>query len=664
MMAALNDWNVVDANNNATPPDGWPEFTMQYSEVNDTGRAVQGTVRRFWGDSNGSLNAGGVADAYTLTLNEAYSAYFDGMWFACQIPSSNTGASTIDVNGIGAQAIKARDGSDLTSGTLDAGGIYEFRYDGTNFQLMGTLGSEVGVGQATLTNSNAVDLTDTDVALRTGAVDPDSAQHLEMTLSELQSKSDATTAATLDLNPLGGSVNVGAQSGSGVVDLYANGNPILETNDFGVKLSGVAGNDTGVDAAADSGQAAIFLARNGDQGGTSFKVNATSGAMEIFQTDTAGNEEDLWIAGNRNAAVELYFNNNLRFSTAAGGVQVEQELAVEQTGDAGLDLNRGAQSWELFVQSDDSLLLRDGSLVESFLLATPNAGVTLFFDGVRTAETANTEFRIYGDPFTSQVFLGLYDQGSGTRVGFVSSIASGDQLQISSEINGRDVSIAGTDSGGTSSLLFSGNPDGASAMYDEGNAVALTESAANGGFLVNNQLTGGGFERVLTVGDFGVNPTKKVMDGFVTATQSSVSTTFQTINTGFSFTARSDASTDRFRGRAIFFVDNNTISGTNPGLRLVLFSDLNESVSGLNHGRLESIRTGFIQSANAKIDTVITGIDVTATVGERSKISWDFGYAAAGNSGTYTFQFAQNVANPSATNIFYGSNAQIFDYGS
>ena len=112
-MSTLDDWDIVDANNNATPPDGWPEGTMDYSDVNDTGRAVQGTLKRFFADINGSLVAGGVADAYTVTLNESgYIAYFTGMYFACRINATNTGASTMNVNGISVQNIVDRAASD------------------------------------------------------------------------------------------------------------------------------------------------------------------------------------------------------------------------------------------------------------------------------------------------------------------------------------------------------------------------------------------------------------------------------------------------------------------------------------------------------------------------------------------------------------------------
>ena len=658
-MAALNDWDVVDANNNATPPDGWPENTMQYSEVNDTGRAVQGTVRRFWGDSNGSLDAGGVANAYTLTLNESYSVYFDGMWFACQIPASNTGASTINVNGIGAQAIKARDGSDLTSGTLDAGGIYEFRYDGVNFQLMGTLGSEVGVGQATLTNSNAVDLVDTDVALRTGAVDPDSAQHLEMTLSELQSKSDATTAAGLDLNPVGGNVNVGAQSGSGVVDLYANGNPILETNNFGIKLSGVTGNSTGVDAAADTGQAAIFLARNADQGGASYKVNATTGAMEIFQTDTAGNEEELWIAGNRDGSVELYWNGNLRFQSSVGGATLEGELIVNQGAfDAGIDLNRGGQDWDIYIDGSGLLTVRDGSNLEVLMTLTPNGGTNFFINTADAFRVVANEARLYSTAVNG--FYSWYNS-SGTRTAFMQSATA--QLGIINEIDGSAIAMQANDTGGTGRLILFGDPDTNTALYDQGVSVARTAAAASGGFEVNNQLTGGGFERVLTTGDLGVNPTKKVMDGYVITDQSKTDTGLATLLNGFTFQARSNSSGDRFRGKATLFVNNDSIAGTNPGLRLRFNSTAVEGTAN-NNGRLLSSRSAGVQSLDGRIDTTITGVDVDTVAGGRSWVDWEFGFLSLTNSTVFTMQWAQNVSNAAATNILVGSHMQVFDYGS
>jgi len=134
-MAEINDWNIVDNSNNAAVPDGWPE-NMNYSEVNDTGRAVQGKLKRFFVDIGGSLAAGGVADAYTLTLSASYTAYFDGLYFVCSIPITNTGAATLNVNALGVKAIIDREGNALTAGALVADTIYPFHYDGVNLRVL------------------------------------------------------------------------------------------------------------------------------------------------------------------------------------------------------------------------------------------------------------------------------------------------------------------------------------------------------------------------------------------------------------------------------------------------------------------------------------------------------------------------------------------------
>lgn len=242
-MAALNAWNVTDANNNAAPPDGWPEGSMQYSEVNNTGRAVQGTMKRFFADINGSLVAGGVVNAYTVTLNESgYTSYFTGMYFACQIPITNTGATTLNVNGIGAVSVVDRAGAALSSGELQAGGIHEFRYDGTNFQLMGTLVGAAVLNSGVFTNTNAPDLVDTDVALLVGSATPDTSPHIEAGPADIQAKADATTAADLSINSLGGSVNVGPQTGLGNTVLFSDGNDRIVAAAAGVVLIRADGN--------------------------------------------------------------------------------------------------------------------------------------------------------------------------------------------------------------------------------------------------------------------------------------------------------------------------------------------------------------------------------------------------------------------------------------
>lgn len=82
--------------------------------------------------------AGGTANALTLTLSPALAAYTAGVSVKFKASASNTGAATININGLGAKTIKKmRVGalSDLQADDIVNGSIYELIYDGTNFQL-------------------------------------------------------------------------------------------------------------------------------------------------------------------------------------------------------------------------------------------------------------------------------------------------------------------------------------------------------------------------------------------------------------------------------------------------------------------------------------------------------------------------------------------------
>jgi len=87
--------------------------------------------------------ATGSANTYSVTIN-GVTSYQEGLAIAVKINVDNTGASTLNVNNLGAKPIKRPNGTDVPSGYLKAGNIYTVRYNGTNFILQG----EVGVGTA------------------------------------------------------------------------------------------------------------------------------------------------------------------------------------------------------------------------------------------------------------------------------------------------------------------------------------------------------------------------------------------------------------------------------------------------------------------------------------------------------------------------------------
>lgn len=81
-------------------------------------------------------SVGGTADAITLTLSPAPSAYATGQQFTFKATAANTGAATINVNSLGAKDIKRDVSVALQSGDIANGGVAIVEYDGTNFQLL------------------------------------------------------------------------------------------------------------------------------------------------------------------------------------------------------------------------------------------------------------------------------------------------------------------------------------------------------------------------------------------------------------------------------------------------------------------------------------------------------------------------------------------------
>src|SRR6185312_7733601 len=81
--------------------------------------------------------AAGTADALTLTLTPAITAYAAGQVFEFIIGASPnaTTTPTLAVNGLTAKTIVRKDGSTLAAGDLPAGMRVSALYDGTNFRI-------------------------------------------------------------------------------------------------------------------------------------------------------------------------------------------------------------------------------------------------------------------------------------------------------------------------------------------------------------------------------------------------------------------------------------------------------------------------------------------------------------------------------------------------
>lgn len=95
----------------------------------------------------------GTANTYVITPNPAITAYSTGQTFKFKATNSNTGASTLNVNGLGAKALVKDVNVALVAGDILSGQVIEAIYDGTNFQIVPNYNAKF----ATKSNKNIVE---------------------------------------------------------------------------------------------------------------------------------------------------------------------------------------------------------------------------------------------------------------------------------------------------------------------------------------------------------------------------------------------------------------------------------------------------------------------------------------------------------------------------
>jgi hypothetical protein len=111
---------------------------------------------------------GGTGDAITLTNSPVVAAYATNQRFTFKAGAANTGATTLNVDGLGAKNVKKmRNGalSALVANDIISGGMYDVWYDGTQFQIKGleegpfTSGALVYLDTKTASGSPTLDFT-------------------------------------------------------------------------------------------------------------------------------------------------------------------------------------------------------------------------------------------------------------------------------------------------------------------------------------------------------------------------------------------------------------------------------------------------------------------------------------------------------------------------
>lgn len=85
----------------------------------------------------------GANDTYVVTLPEAPASYTDGLTIRFKANTANTGASTLNVNSLGAIAIKRPNTLDTQTGDIVANQVVEVVYRGGSFYMTSPVGGDV-----------------------------------------------------------------------------------------------------------------------------------------------------------------------------------------------------------------------------------------------------------------------------------------------------------------------------------------------------------------------------------------------------------------------------------------------------------------------------------------------------------------------------------------
>jgi hypothetical protein len=119
-------------------------FTPDNADLRQLGRSVQGGKLNYIIDT-------GTANQYSVNANPPLLAYTAGNHWLLKIGSTNTGPSTLNINGLGARAMVYGNGDQLSAGDLAAGGIVELYDDGTRLQVGATHTSHLAGPSGALT---------------------------------------------------------------------------------------------------------------------------------------------------------------------------------------------------------------------------------------------------------------------------------------------------------------------------------------------------------------------------------------------------------------------------------------------------------------------------------------------------------------------------------
>ena len=148
-MAGVAWWSQTAATNASSDPTvGWAEGQSP-SSINDSARAEMASVAKWRDDIGGSITTGGSGTAFTVASNQSFDnlARLANQLIAFTPHITNTGACTINVDGLGAKPLRTAPSVDLPAGTIIQGTPYVALYNNSDqaYYLHGFFGQPYSI---------------------------------------------------------------------------------------------------------------------------------------------------------------------------------------------------------------------------------------------------------------------------------------------------------------------------------------------------------------------------------------------------------------------------------------------------------------------------------------------------------------------------------------
>lgn len=112
-MAEISDVAVLDASNTAR----WSEGLL-IPQINDSARALEGLLARWYRDTSAITASQGTASAYQVLTNRTFPAYAAGMVLMFRANVACNAGPTLQVNALTAKPLKRQGGAALVAGEI------------------------------------------------------------------------------------------------------------------------------------------------------------------------------------------------------------------------------------------------------------------------------------------------------------------------------------------------------------------------------------------------------------------------------------------------------------------------------------------------------------------------------------------------------------------